>query len=265
MAVWLVRNFDTYSCSLPVANGRMRVTEHDVHVTLGLPTSPFEVVESENEIDATVEFRSLLNRWKQQWPECHGIPECGELINMIQSQIEVRTSEEICNLRGVYMSSWEKKLCYYDRVVFKLRSVPRQLLTLIGWTNDEIKDRGGYLKDTLDKTSMTNEEEEGNEKEYHSKGVEDEGKPEDQTGISVVKAFFGDGQAVINLIITSSRGLAEVITELEELIPGARNPLKRVRKVAAESVSDALVGDTPKRSKSKMSYSSKTRVNRKDS
>ena len=37
------------------------MTEHDVHVTLGLPTSPVEAVELENEINATAEFRSLLN------------------------------------------------------------------------------------------------------------------------------------------------------------------------------------------------------------
>ena len=75
--------------------------------------------------------------------------------------------------------------------------MPRQLPTLRGWTNDKIKDRTqqesitgfgrGYLEDTLDKTSMTNEEEQVNEKEHHSKGVEDEDKAEDQTGISKVK------------------------------------------------------------------------------
>lgn len=66
MAVWLVQNFDMCSCSLPLANGRMRVTERDVHVTLGLPTGPLEVVKPENEINTTVEFRNLLNRWKQR-------------------------------------------------------------------------------------------------------------------------------------------------------------------------------------------------------
>ncbi|KAJ8435257.1 hypothetical protein Cgig2_009390 [Carnegiea gigantea] len=102
------------SCSLPLAHGRMRVTEHDVHVTLGLPTGLLE-------------------------------------------------------------------LCYLDHVVFKLRSVPRQLQTLRGSKNDEIKDRArqesvtevgrGYLEDTLDKTSMTNKKELVNEKEHHSKCV----------------------------------------------------------------------------------------------
>ncbi|KAJ8439650.1 hypothetical protein Cgig2_021662 [Carnegiea gigantea] len=97
---------------------------------------------------------------------------------------------------------------------------------------------------------MNDEEEQVNEKEHHNKGVEDEGKAEDQIGIS--KALFRDGRAATDLIITSSRRLAKVITELQELIPGARSPLKRVRKVATESVSDALIRDTPKRSKSRM-------------
>ncbi|KAJ8446010.1 hypothetical protein Cgig2_012354 [Carnegiea gigantea] len=64
MAVWLVQNFDTCSFSLPLVNGRKRVTERDVHLTLGLPTGPLEVVKPKNEIDTTVEFISLLNHWK---------------------------------------------------------------------------------------------------------------------------------------------------------------------------------------------------------
>ncbi|KAJ8432170.1 hypothetical protein Cgig2_029011 [Carnegiea gigantea] len=45
--------------------------------------------------------------------------------------------------------------------------------------------------------------------------------------------------------------MAKVITELEEFIPGARTPLKRISKVAAESVSDALIKDRPRRSESR--------------
>ncbi|KAJ8423827.1 LOW QUALITY PROTEIN: hypothetical protein Cgig2_017390 [Carnegiea gigantea] len=54
-----------------------------------------------------------------------------------------------------------------------------------------------------------------------------------------------------DLIITKSQLLVEVITELEELIPRACTPLKRVRKVTAISMSDALIRETPKKSKSK--------------
>lgn len=61
MAVWLVRSFNTRSCSLLIANGRARVTEYDIHVMLGFPTGPLEVVEPENEINVTIEFKSLLN------------------------------------------------------------------------------------------------------------------------------------------------------------------------------------------------------------
>ncbi|KAJ8426722.1 LOW QUALITY PROTEIN: hypothetical protein Cgig2_004221 [Carnegiea gigantea] len=209
----------------------MRVTERDVHVTLVLPTGPLEIVEAENEIDMTAEFRSLLNHWKQQWPERHSIPKCGELIDG-----QVHVGEDFRRNFVIFMVS----LCYLDRVVFKLRSVPHQLPKLRGWTNDEIRDRN-----TLDKTCMTDEEEQVNEKEDHSKGVKHQGKAEDQTGISKVK----DGRAAIDLIITSSRRLAEVITELEEFIPRARSPLKRVRKVAMESMSDARIRDTPNTSK----------------
>ena len=53
------------------------------------------------------------------------------------------------------------------------------------------------------------------------------------------------------MIITNNRLLAEVMTELEELLPGARVLLKRVRKAAAESTSDVLIMDTTKKSKSR--------------
>ncbi|KAJ8423658.1 hypothetical protein Cgig2_006237 [Carnegiea gigantea] len=140
-------------------------------------------------------------------------------------------------------------LCYLDRVVFKLRSVPHQLPILRGWTNGEIKDWVRcFLEDTLDKTSAIDEKEQVNEEEHHSKGVEDEGKA----------ALFRDGRVVTDLIITNIRRLVEVIIELQDLIPGARPPLKRVRKVVAESMSDALIRDKPKRLKVEPWYSHMT-------
>ncbi|KAJ8426217.1 hypothetical protein Cgig2_024772 [Carnegiea gigantea] len=42
LALWLVHNFDTRSCSLALVHGRLRVTEQDVHMTLGLPKGPVE-------------------------------------------------------------------------------------------------------------------------------------------------------------------------------------------------------------------------------
>ncbi|KAJ8444074.1 hypothetical protein Cgig2_030931 [Carnegiea gigantea] len=52
LAVWLVRNFDTCSCSLPLTHGRFRVTEHDVYMTLALPKGPFEVTEAKSEMNS---------------------------------------------------------------------------------------------------------------------------------------------------------------------------------------------------------------------
>ncbi|KAJ8439006.1 hypothetical protein Cgig2_013002 [Carnegiea gigantea] len=110
------------------------------------------------------------------------------------------------------------KLCYIDDVVFKLRSVPCQFPTLnLGW------DRG-YLDDSLDKTTVTDEEEQVNEEECHNKSVKDEAKAEDQTGVSRI--------------------------QMKELIPGVCTLLKRVGKVAVESTTDALISDRPKKSKS---------------
>jgi len=48
--------------------------------------------------------------------------------------------------------------------------------------------------------------------------------------------------------------------ELEELIPAARNPVKRLRNVASESVSDALISDRPKRLRSRTLVASQDSV-----
>ncbi|KAJ8442142.1 hypothetical protein Cgig2_011332 [Carnegiea gigantea] len=141
----------------------------------------------------------------------------------------------------------------------------------------------GYLQDTLDMTIITNEEEEANEEEHHNKSVKAESKVEDKTRASKVKAHFSDGKAAIDLIITNSQGyqnrtgpvgstgsagnrtivwsssgnlansriLAEVMTELEKLLPGAHALLKSVRKVVAKSTNDALIRDTSKKPRSK--------------
>ncbi|KAJ8421246.1 hypothetical protein Cgig2_013347 [Carnegiea gigantea] len=65
------------------------------------------------------------------------------------------------------------------------------------------------------------------------------------------QAFSQDDQKATDLTITNIRLLVEVTPELENLIPGASTPLKRVRKVAVESMSDALTRDRHKRSKSR--------------
>ena len=88
LELWLVRNFDTYSCSLPLTDGSMRLTEHDVHVTLGLPKDLLEAVKPKNERNVNVELASLLNHWKQQWPECDSIPKCEEVIDMMRGQVD---------------------------------------------------------------------------------------------------------------------------------------------------------------------------------
>ncbi|KAJ8422157.1 LOW QUALITY PROTEIN: hypothetical protein Cgig2_012316 [Carnegiea gigantea] len=45
LAVWSAYNFSTCSCILLRAYGRMRVTEHDVHMTLGIPKGPRDIIE----------------------------------------------------------------------------------------------------------------------------------------------------------------------------------------------------------------------------
>ena len=85
LAVWLVCNFDTCSCSLPLTHGRLRVTEHDVYMTLALPKGPFEVTEAKRETNSSTEFKTLLKRWKEQWPDRDSVPKPGEMVDMICS------------------------------------------------------------------------------------------------------------------------------------------------------------------------------------
>lgn len=68
----------------------------------------------------------------------------------------------------------------------------------------------------MNKTSITDEEGQVNDKEHHHKSVDDEGKAEDQAGVLKVKvrwhiiltsfyqALFGDIQVATDLIIANS-------------------------------------------------------------
>ncbi|KAJ8425868.1 hypothetical protein Cgig2_028213 [Carnegiea gigantea] len=204
IALGMVRNFDTCSCSLLLANGRMRLPEHDVHVTLGLPMCPLE------------------------WPKHDSIPKCRELIEIIQGQAD----------RGEN---------------FKRNFVMFVVSTCLhgnqsGEVNYMILNARGYLEDTLDKTSMTDEEEQLMKRNIIAKVLKMKVRYHILLTISIGcfhQALFRDGRAAIDLIITNIRLLAELITELEDLIPRADTPLKRVRKVATESMSDALTRDRP--------------------
>ncbi|KAJ8439602.1 hypothetical protein Cgig2_017169 [Carnegiea gigantea] len=163
-------------------------------MTLGLPKGPLEVVEPKNKSNMIIEFASLLNRWKQQLPEHDSIPKCGEIIKMI-----------------IYKSLWEPKrrsqLPHFKRT----SRFEQSDMTKLGAIHDDSACAISYQEDSLDKAIVIDEEDEVNEEERCNKNIE-------------------DGKAATYLIITNSQLPTEVITELEELTPGARNPLKRARK-----------------------------------
>ncbi|KAJ8427231.1 hypothetical protein Cgig2_023068 [Carnegiea gigantea] len=139
----------------------MWVTEHDAHMTLGLLKVCHEVVEPKNE--SNIKF---------------------------------------CNVHRVYMCLWElKRRSQLPKTEHAVPNIDR-------WTNDEIKHRVGdefvirfgrrYLKDILDKTTATDEEEEVNQEERRSKNVDDKAKAEDQTRVSKVKATLPQGVALVD-------------------------------------------------------------------
>ncbi|KAJ8421176.1 hypothetical protein Cgig2_007698 [Carnegiea gigantea] len=61
LAVWLVRNFDTCSCSLPLTHGRLRVTKHDVYMTLALTKGPLEVTEAKSALEDRLDETEMLD------------------------------------------------------------------------------------------------------------------------------------------------------------------------------------------------------------
>ncbi|KAJ8430873.1 hypothetical protein Cgig2_011336 [Carnegiea gigantea] len=247
LALWLVRHFNTCSSSLPLTHGRIRVTEHDVHMMLGLRNGPLKVVEPKSE---------------SKWPKRDSIHKCMEVIEMMQGQ--VNGGEDFRrNLVMLVVST-----CLHGRqrgevnyLIMNALVGARQFATLRGLTNDEIKSRvgqefvigfgRGYLENTLDKMTIIDKQEEVNEEELHGKNDEDEAKAKDETGVLELKAPFHDGKVATNLIISNSRLPVEVIIKLEEFIHGARAPLKRVRKVAVQLTSDALIGDMTNKLKSR--------------
>ncbi|KAJ8439958.1 LOW QUALITY PROTEIN: hypothetical protein Cgig2_013585 [Carnegiea gigantea] len=206
---WL-RNFDTCSCSLPLTYDRMRVTEHDVHMTLGFPKGSLEL-SLKNKSNVSIEFTSLLNRRKQQWLEHDSIPKCGSS----RWGEDFRRNFVMLVVSTCLRGNQRGELCYLDCVVFKLRSVPCPFPTLRGSTNDETKSRVRQQFDTLDNMTVTNEEEEVHEKERRSKSDKDKAKAKDETGVSKVKSS-AQGSSTPSLLGTSSRILVNLILRYEK-------------------------------------------------
>ncbi|KAJ8434379.1 hypothetical protein Cgig2_014226 [Carnegiea gigantea] len=126
-------------------------------------------------------------------------------------------------------------LCFLDRVVFKVRTVKCQFPTLRGWTND---------KDCLDETEKPDEAQVVHEEEPSNATPKAAAQAEHDTVQSKIKALLEDAKKVSNEIITNTRVLAGVITELEKLVPEAHASLKTVRIIAVQTATDALFAET---------------------
>ncbi|KAJ8423611.1 hypothetical protein Cgig2_011959 [Carnegiea gigantea] len=226
LAVWLVLNFDTCSCFLPLIHGKLRVTEHDVYMTLALTKGPLEV-------DGGEEFKRNF------------------IVFVVSACINGNQRGEVDYL-----------LCYLDRVVFKVWTVKHEFPTLKGWTNDKMKSREkqefevgfgkGALEDRLDETEMPNEAQAVHKEEPSNATPEPAAESEYDTVRSKIKALLEDAKKMSNEIITNTRVLAGVIMELEKLAPEAHASLKRVRTIAVQTTTNALFAETtlPRKSKS---------------
>ncbi|KAJ8433421.1 hypothetical protein Cgig2_024757 [Carnegiea gigantea] len=200
LALWLVCNFGTCSYSLPLTHGRMRVTEHDVHITLGLPKGALEVVKP---------------NYESIWLERDSIRKCGEVIEMIRGQVDGGEDFKR-NFVTLVVSP-----CLRDS---KEEKAGQEFVIGFGRS---------YIEDTLDKTTIM-------KRNVIAKMMKMKLKKKFCTYVVLPhsfelrwhllfdhKLFFGDAKATTDSIMTNSRLLAEVVTELKEFIPKARTPLKR--------------------------------------
>ncbi|KAJ8426748.1 hypothetical protein Cgig2_029417 [Carnegiea gigantea] len=170
--------------SLPVTHGRLRVIEHNVYITLALPKGPLEVTQAKNETNSSKEFKSLLKRRREQWPERDGVPRSGELVEMITSKVDGREDFKrnfilfvmsTC-INGNQRGEVNYLLCYLDRVVFNIRFGK------------------GALEDQLDDIEVPDEGQEVHEEGTSNATPEPTAEAEHDTIQSKIKALLEDAK-----------------------------------------------------------------------
>ncbi|VFQ83920.1 unnamed protein product [Cuscuta campestris] len=203
LSKWLVQNFDPDSCSLNILNERVRITEKDVHLTLGLPTGPFDVLEAQNKPTDPEDYKTLVLKWRDEWglqrdfPHTNAMPDrilgmagssegfkLNFMVFFISTCISGNTNtfansrvlRSLVNLSNVNKLNWCKYtltslinstiqwkrksnpyftgpvlfliMFYVDRVVFRMRVVPRTFPTMLGWTSQKLKEREGLERES---------------------------------------------------------------------------------------------------------------------
>lgn len=71
---WLVKNFDPYSRSIPLANERLKLTEYDVHSCLGFHFGGEQVVEVEDPRSGSAAYQELVKDWRSRMGITKGGP-----------------------------------------------------------------------------------------------------------------------------------------------------------------------------------------------
>ncbi|KAJ8434535.1 hypothetical protein Cgig2_004301 [Carnegiea gigantea] len=196
----------------------MRVIEEDVYMTLGLPKSSLETIEAKHETN---------------WLDHDSVSKHGEMIEMMESQID--GGEEFKRNFIIFIVPTCLRRNQRGGVNYLILNTLLDLGKVTPYTNYEIKSWAehefevefgkGYLKNSLDTTTVTDEEV-VHEEERRNRSVETEAKVKDQ--------IKGQGHDRIGRVASWST-----------------HPLKRVRKLIAGLMSDELTRDMPKKSKSK--------------
>ncbi|KAJ8430781.1 hypothetical protein Cgig2_006481 [Carnegiea gigantea] len=185
-------------------------------------------------------------------------------VHTIQLRNKPKTKKSKPNEFNNRMSLKGLRLRITEHDVYMTLALPKgplELPTLRGWTNDKVKSREeqefevgcgkGSLEDYLDETLRPDEAQVVHEEEPSNATLEATAEAEHDTVRSKIKALLKDAKKASNEIITNTRVLAGVITELEKLVPEAHASLKRVRIIAVQTTTDTLFTEITLPGKSK--------------
>ncbi|KAJ8426677.1 hypothetical protein Cgig2_011597 [Carnegiea gigantea] len=166
----------------------LRISEHDVYMTLAPTKGPLEVTKAKSETNSSTQV------------------DRGE---------EFKRNFIVFAMSTCINGNQRGELCYLYRVVFKVRTFKRQFPTLRGWTNDKMKSKeeqefevsfsNGVLKDRLDETKMPDEAQAIHEEEPSNVTPKPAAEAEHDTVRSKVKALLEDAKKVSNETITNTR------------------------------------------------------------
>ncbi|KAK6145850.1 hypothetical protein DH2020_019719 [Rehmannia glutinosa] len=115
---WLIENFNPISCELVLAQGRFICVDYsDVERVLVFPNGPINI------------YKKTKSKQNDLYDNCAGL--FGKTVKLV-------TTTEVCNKM---VECKDDGVLYMDRVVVCMRDMPRGIPSLIGWTDEKLKEQ----------------------------------------------------------------------------------------------------------------------------